>query len=162
MFRSIFELFGRSPFGPMQEHMQMAQKCVDLLAPMIQRVVAGEWDEVKTISKEVYHFEQEADQIAELLLDKPGQPFTIAQVGGLRAEGLEVIADHLVQHPLRGVPRKVEGFQQISRTAVQFLPMPTGLASARLDYNLAFAALCLPPVPLRVRRPSRLAITILI
>ncbi len=63
MFRSIFELFGRSPFGPMQEHMQMAQKCVDLLAPMIQRVVAGEWDEVKTISKEVYHFEQEADQI---------------------------------------------------------------------------------------------------
>ncbi len=63
MFRSIFELFGRSPFGPMQEHMQMAQKCVDLLAPMIQRVVAGEWEEVKTISKEVYHFEQEADQI---------------------------------------------------------------------------------------------------
>ena len=63
MFRSVFELFGRSPFGPMQEHMQMAQKCVDLLAPMIQRVVAGEWDEVKTISKEVYHFEQEADQI---------------------------------------------------------------------------------------------------
>ena len=63
MFRSVFELFGRSPFGPMQEHMQMAQKCVDLLAPMIQRVVAGDWDEVKTISKEVYHFEQEADQI---------------------------------------------------------------------------------------------------
>jgi predicted phosphate transport protein (TIGR00153 family) len=63
MFRSIFELFGRSPFGPMQEHMQMAQKCVDLLAPMIQRVVDGEWEEVKTISKEVYRFEQEADQI---------------------------------------------------------------------------------------------------
>lgn len=41
----------------------MAQKCVDLLAPMIQYVVNGAWDEVKAISKEIYHFEQEADNI---------------------------------------------------------------------------------------------------
>jgi hypothetical protein len=63
MFRSVFELFGRSPFGPMQEHMHMAQKCVDYLAPMIQHVVVGDWEEVKAISKEIYRFEQEADDI---------------------------------------------------------------------------------------------------
>jgi predicted phosphate transport protein (TIGR00153 family) len=47
----------------MQEHMHMAQKCVDLLAPMIQHVVDGTWNEVKAISKEIYRFEQEADNI---------------------------------------------------------------------------------------------------
>lgn len=63
MFRSVLELFSRSPFGPMQEHMRMAQRCVDLLAPMMQHVVADNWAEVKTISKEIYHFEQQADRI---------------------------------------------------------------------------------------------------
>jgi predicted phosphate transport protein (TIGR00153 family) len=63
MFRSVLDLFSRSPFGPMQEHMRMAQKCVDLLSPMMHRVVAGNWAEVKALSKEIYHFEQEADTI---------------------------------------------------------------------------------------------------
>jgi predicted phosphate transport protein (TIGR00153 family) len=63
MFRSVLELFSRSPFGPMQEHMRMAQKCVDLFVPMIQHVVSDNWSEVKTISKQIYHFEQEADRI---------------------------------------------------------------------------------------------------
>jgi predicted phosphate transport protein (TIGR00153 family) len=63
MFRSVFELFGRSPFGPMQEHMNMAQKCVDRLAPMMRHVVAKDWLAVKVMSKEIYHFEQEADRI---------------------------------------------------------------------------------------------------
>lgn len=63
MFRSVLDLFSRSPFGPMQEHMHMAQKCVDLLSPMMQHVVADNWTEVKALSKEIYHFEQEADTI---------------------------------------------------------------------------------------------------
>lgn len=63
MFRSVLDLFSRSPFGPMQEHMRMAQKCVDLLSPMMHHVVAGNWTEVKALSKEIYHFEQEADTI---------------------------------------------------------------------------------------------------
>jgi hypothetical protein len=36
-----------------------------------------------------------------------GQAFAVAQAGGLRAEGLKVIADHLVQHALRGRPRLI-------------------------------------------------------
>jgi hypothetical protein len=41
------------------------------------------------------------------LLDEPGQPFSVAQTGGLRAEGFEVIADDLVHHALRRRPRLV-------------------------------------------------------
>ena len=55
MFRSVFELFGRSPFGPMQEHMRVAQRCVHLMAPMMQHVVADNWTQVKMVSKEIYH-----------------------------------------------------------------------------------------------------------
>jgi len=46
-------------------------------------------------------------EIPELLLDKAGQPFPIAQTGGLRAKGLEVIAHDLVERTLRGTPRFV-------------------------------------------------------
>ena len=48
-----------------------------------------------------------AEKIAELLLDESGQPFSVTQSGGLRAERLEVIADHLAQHALRGMPRLI-------------------------------------------------------
>ena len=41
---------------------------------------------------------------AELLLDESRQPSTFAQIGGLRAERFEVVADHLIQHTLGGVP----------------------------------------------------------
>jgi hypothetical protein len=43
-----------------------------------------------------------AEEVAELLLDEPRQPFSIAQTRGLRAKGLEMVADHLVQHALLG------------------------------------------------------------
>ena len=48
-----------------------------------------------------------AEKVAELLLDESGQPFPVTQTGSLRAERLEVIADHLVQHALRGIPRLI-------------------------------------------------------
>jgi hypothetical protein len=48
-----------------------------------------------------------AQELAEFRLDKPGQSFSVAQTGRLRAKRLEVIADHLIQHTLRGRPRLV-------------------------------------------------------
>ena len=37
------------------------------------------------------------EELEELLLDEPGQPFPIPQARGLCAEGLEVLANQLVQ-----------------------------------------------------------------
>ena len=48
-----------------------------------------------------------AEKVAELLLDEAWQPFPVTQTGGLRAEGFEMIADHLIQHALRGIPRLI-------------------------------------------------------
>jgi hypothetical protein len=44
---------------------------------------------------------------AELLLDEAGQAFPVAQAGGLRAKGLEVIVHDLVERTRRGTPRFV-------------------------------------------------------
>ena len=46
-------------------------------------------------------------KVPELLLDEAGQAFPVAQVGGLHAEGLEVIVHDLVERTLRGTPRFV-------------------------------------------------------
>jgi len=48
-----------------------------------------------------------SQHLAKLLLDDPGQPFPVAQTGGLRAEALEVMADHLVHDALRRHPRLI-------------------------------------------------------
>ena len=59
------------------------------------------------------------------LLDEPGQPFPVAQTGGLRAEGFEVIADHLAHarcddHFLAGLN------SAIGQVAVAALRVPGG------------------------------------
>ena len=96
------------------------------------------------------------EKVAKLLLDEPGEPFAIAQIGSLRAECLEVIADHLIQHALRRLPRLIRcrhrghaglsaervprrgtrkdggcaGEQASRRAAAQFLPAPARPALA--------------------------------
>ena len=48
-----------------------------------------------------------AEKVEELLLHESGQPLSVTQTSGLRAKRLEVIADHLVQHALRGTARLI-------------------------------------------------------
>jgi hypothetical protein len=43
-------------------------------------------------------------KVPELLLDEAGQPFPVAQAGGVRAKGLEVLVHDLVQRTLRRMP----------------------------------------------------------
>jgi hypothetical protein len=47
------------------------------------------------------------EEVTKLLLDKPGQALAVAQAGRLRAEGLEVLVDDLVEHTPGGTPRFV-------------------------------------------------------
>ena len=45
------------------------------------------------------------EKVLKLLLDKPRQPFSVAQTRGLHAEGLEMILDNLIDHTPSGIPR---------------------------------------------------------
>ena len=57
----LVSLFGRSPIGPMQQHMVKAYECAEQLVPFFKAVMAEDWERVETIQKEMARLENEAD-----------------------------------------------------------------------------------------------------
>ncbi len=56
-------LVGRSPIGPMQQHMAKAHECAANLLPFIEASMAGDWERAEQIQKEMARLEQEADKL---------------------------------------------------------------------------------------------------
>lgn len=59
----IQELFGRSPFGPLLEHTRKAHECVKLVRPLVEALVAEDYEEVHRLQDRVSKLEYEADLI---------------------------------------------------------------------------------------------------
>jgi predicted phosphate transport protein (TIGR00153 family) len=56
-------LFGRSPIGPIQEHMQIANQAVQLLPELLRASAADDWEAAKTIHREIEQAERAADKL---------------------------------------------------------------------------------------------------
>ncbi len=56
-------LFGRSPIGPMQQHIAKAHECAANLLPFFQAIIAEDWQRVEQIQQEMSRLEQEADKL---------------------------------------------------------------------------------------------------
>lgn len=56
-------LFGRSPIGPMQQHMAKSHECGANLVPFFQAVMAQDWERVEQIQQEMVQLENEADKL---------------------------------------------------------------------------------------------------
>ncbi len=56
-------LFGRSPIGPMQQHIAKAHECASNLAPFFQAVIAEDWSRVELVQQEMSRLEKEADKL---------------------------------------------------------------------------------------------------
>ena len=56
-------LFGRSPIGPMQQHMAKSHECAANLVPLFQAITAEDWERVEQIQKEMARLENEADKL---------------------------------------------------------------------------------------------------
>lgn len=56
-------LFGRSPIGPMQQHMAKAHECAAQLIPFIDALMAEDWVEAERIQQQISNLEREADQM---------------------------------------------------------------------------------------------------
>lgn len=54
-------LFGRSPFKPMQEHMQIVARCAAEVIPLIEALVAEDQPGVETSKGRIFELEQQAD-----------------------------------------------------------------------------------------------------
>lgn len=63
MVRSILQLFGKSPFGPLQSHMRKVYECTSQIPVLFEALLAGEQDKVEEISKHISALEHEADDI---------------------------------------------------------------------------------------------------
>lgn len=67
--RSIFGLFGRSPFGPLAQHTERVHDTVLLLRPLLEAFTEGEWDRTEEVYDEVCELEQRADLIKNDIRD---------------------------------------------------------------------------------------------
>ena len=56
-------LFGRSPIGPMQEHIAKAYECAAKLIPFFQAVMAEDWERVEQVQQEMVRLEKEDDKL---------------------------------------------------------------------------------------------------
>ena len=56
-------LFGRSPIGPIQDHMTAADKAAQLLPSFVQATIDDKWEKAEKIYKNILEAEREADQM---------------------------------------------------------------------------------------------------
>ncbi|AEB56441.1 phosphate transport regulator [Ectopseudomonas mendocina] len=56
-------LFGRSPIGPMQQHIAKAHECAANLVPFFEAVMAEDWAKVEQVQQEMSRLEHEADKL---------------------------------------------------------------------------------------------------
>ena len=56
-------LFGRSPIGPIQEHMQVANEAAQHLPELIQASADDDWQRAKEVAKSITDAEKEADKL---------------------------------------------------------------------------------------------------
>lgn len=66
---SLLNLFGKSPFKPIQEHMKKIKECVDLMLPLIEAFLQNNSEEIDRVSKQIYLKEHEADEIKNSIRD---------------------------------------------------------------------------------------------
>jgi uncharacterized protein len=59
--QTLARLFGRSPFAPLQTHMDRVASCVHQLIPLFEALGAKDYEKVTLISKEVSKLEHDAD-----------------------------------------------------------------------------------------------------
>ncbi len=60
---ALTNLFGRSPFKPMQEHIGVVARCAAQVPELFEALAAGDQAKVVTIKDRIYELEQEADEI---------------------------------------------------------------------------------------------------
>ncbi len=67
--RTFAKLFSRSPFVPLQAHMEKVAACVDQTVQMFAAFGRGEHDEVERLAESISQLEHEADQVKHDIQD---------------------------------------------------------------------------------------------
>lgn len=77
MRRTIFDLFAKSPFGPLQDHLAKIMDCVRLIPDLFRAIEKDDDEQIRVITEKVEKAEFEADQIKnQIRSDLPSTIFT--------------------------------------------------------------------------------------
>ena len=83
--RSITKLFGRSPFVPIQHHMDRVGRCVSKGQALLDAYLVGDQETVEQLAKEIDQIEGEADEIKrDVEQELRGGVFMAVERGRLR------------------------------------------------------------------------------
>ena len=67
--RAIIQLFAKSPFGALQQHMTASNECVDQVRSMFEAILEGDEGKLAAIAKEISKIEHRADEIKNKIRD---------------------------------------------------------------------------------------------
>ena len=59
----IQRIFGRSPFKPIEAHIDICHACAELVPALLENVAAENWDEVARLQQKIVALENEADDL---------------------------------------------------------------------------------------------------
>lgn len=65
--KTIGGVLGRSPFGPMHEHMMKVNDCLKMLRPLMEHFLEGDYRKVADCSRRISKLEHEVDMIKEVI-----------------------------------------------------------------------------------------------
>ncbi|RMG43729.1 MAG: TIGR00153 family protein [Acidobacteria bacterium] len=69
MVQPLARLFGRSPFGPLQQHMEKVRATLDQLRPFFEALLAGDRERARELRKAIMKLEHEADLVKNDIRD---------------------------------------------------------------------------------------------
>lgn len=67
--RSIFGLFGKSPFGPLAQHTERVHDTVLLIRPLFEAFLEGDWEGTEKVYDQISKLEHKADLIKNDIRD---------------------------------------------------------------------------------------------
>lgn len=67
--RAIVQLFAKSPFGALQEHITASGECIAQVRPMFEALLDGDEEKLAAIAKNVSKIEHRADEIKNSIRD---------------------------------------------------------------------------------------------
>ena len=122
MRRTIFELFAKSPFGPLQNHMRKVLECVALIPDLFKALETGDDKKFKEVSAGIQDAEYEADKIKNQIRgDLPSTIFTPVD----RRDLLEILS---IQDSISDVAEDVMVLLNLRQ-----LPIPDGMKEELWD-----------------------------
>ena len=121
-------IFGRSPFKPMQEHMRVVALCAQEVPTLFEAVCAGDRAQVTAVKDKIFELEEEADQIKNELrahlpksLMMPVDRRDLLEILNLQdsiADTAQDIAGLLVERPMEAPEALQEPLLALTRRCV--------------------------------------------